>query len=97
MKITFKLIGGFTLPVGSEANFCLLFLHNDEKYFEEPNKFKPERFEHQERKNPFEYIPFSAGSRNCVGRYKMDVTRNNNLTVKLIERNNIFRPKIRQY
>ncbi|KAK7603318.1 hypothetical protein V9T40_003317 [Parthenolecanium corni] len=58
---------GFTLPVGSEANFCLLFLHNDEKYFEEPNKFKPERFEHQERKNPFEYIPFSAGSRNCVG------------------------------
>lgn len=35
-------------------------------YFDEPNKFRPERFfdeQIMERKNPFAYIPFSAGPR----------------------------------
>lgn len=43
--------------------------HN-EKYFEEPEKFKPERFSGErsmEKQNSFTYIPFSAGPRNCIG------------------------------
>lgn len=38
--------------------------------FEDPNTFRPERFEAtttNETQNPFSYIPFSAGPRNCIG------------------------------
>lgn len=43
--------------------------HN-EKNFEDPEKFKPERFlgeRTMEKQNSFTYIPFSAGPRNCIG------------------------------
>lgn len=37
------------------------------KYFSEPEKFMPERFENPTRKWPYSYTPFSAGPRNCIG------------------------------
>ena len=44
-------------------------LHRNEEYWENPLKFNPYRFmgdEFQQR-NPYCYIPFSAGPRNCIG------------------------------
>lgn len=41
-----------------------------EQFFDDPLDYKPERFldEHtMEKRNPFAYIPFSAGPRNCIG------------------------------
>lgn len=40
------------------------------KLYSDPETFRPERFEKTEFKNrssPFQYIPFSAGVRNCIG------------------------------
>ncbi|ODM96682.1 Cytochrome P450 4C1 [Orchesella cincta] len=44
-------------------------IHKNPKYFPEPHVFKPERFitVDGETRNPFAYIPFSAGPRNCIG------------------------------
>lgn len=43
--------------------------HN-EQLFANAEEFKPERFlgeRNTEKLNPFTYIPFSAGPRNCIG------------------------------
>ncbi|KAL0269410.1 UNVERIFIED_CONTAM: hypothetical protein PYX00_007153 [Menopon gallinae] len=44
-------------------------LHRNPDYFPAPNKFEPERFlgRNKDYKNPFTFIPFSAGPRNCIG------------------------------
>lgn len=40
------------------------FMARDPKIFADPLKFDPNRFT-IERSNPFSYVPFSAGPRNC--------------------------------
>lgn len=42
-------------------------MNHDEKLFEEPERFHPERWANAMNNNPFAYIPFSAGPRNCIG------------------------------
>lgn len=43
--------------------------HHDEKYFPNPMKFDPERFndENKHKIKPFTYLPFGAGPRTCIG------------------------------
>lgn len=46
----------------------LIGIHMDPKHFENPDKFDPERFNDENRKNiiPGSYLPFGSGPRNCV-------------------------------
>jgi len=62
-------INGYTLPKGTTANLDFYSLHRDERYFPDPEVFDPDRFlpEHTSRRNPYAYLPFSAGMRNCLG------------------------------
>ncbi|XKL62379.1 hypothetical protein PGB90_002212 [Kerria lacca] len=59
---------GHFLPAGSAVNFNLLHLHRNEKYFPKADQFIPERFDNRaDSMQNYAFIPFSAGSRNCIG------------------------------
>lgn len=59
-------LAGTTVPAGKILTASIMMLHQNEKLYPEPNKFRPERF--LERKfSPYEYIPFGGGPRRCIG------------------------------
>ncbi|KAH8273663.1 hypothetical protein KR018_007557 [Drosophila ironensis] len=59
-------INGTLVPKGTTINIPIVLLGYNDRIFKDPYHFRPERFE-EERPGPFEYVPFSAGPRNCIG------------------------------
>jgi cytochrome P450 family 110 len=59
-------LAGQTIPAGTTLAASIMMLHQNEKLYPEPNKFRPERF--LDRKfSPYEFIPFGGGPRRCIG------------------------------
>eukprot|EP00111_Clytia_hemisphaerica_P006955 TCONS_00020144-protein len=55
-------------PKGTTFSICILAMQRDPNNWSDPMVFKPERFGSPEHDwNPFAFIPFSAGPRNCIG------------------------------
>ncbi|XP_033227747.1 cytochrome P450 4C1-like isoform X2 [Belonocnema kinseyi] len=64
-----KIEGGCIIPKGTTALCFITKIHRDEKYWPDPLKFDPDRFLPDEvaKRNPYCYLPFSKGPRNCIG------------------------------
>ena len=64
-------IGDLQIKKGSSVRPTPLYNYSNPKYFEEPEKFKPERWMNKMEQNlePYVYVPFSAGPRNCIGQH----------------------------
>uniref|UniRef100_A0A914XXN3 Cytochrome P450 n=1 Tax=Panagrolaimus superbus TaxID=310955 RepID=A0A914XXN3_9BILA len=60
-------VGNHILPKGTGVVIIASMVHRDPRYWDNPEIFNPERFLDSELKHPYAYIPFSAGSRNCIG------------------------------
>jgi enediyne biosynthesis protein E7 len=60
---------GFDIPAGVDVLFSPYLLHRHPRYWSEPTRFMPERFDPaQEDERPrFAYMPFAAGPRHCIG------------------------------
>jgi len=60
---------GKMIPSGSSVALNLLELHRDPEVFPDPLKYDPERFRPENclGRNPYSYVPFAAGPRNCIG------------------------------
>lgn len=62
-------VGGNTLKVGTSVMIAQWIVHRQSKYFSEPLKFNPLRWEgdFQRRLPKFAYFPFGGGPRICIG------------------------------
>uniref|UniRef100_A0A6M2DMD3 Putative cytochrome n=1 Tax=Xenopsylla cheopis TaxID=163159 RepID=A0A6M2DMD3_XENCH len=59
----------YTIKKGEGILFPVYHIQRDEKYFKDPEKFDPERFNEENKKDikPYTYMPFGVGPRNCIG------------------------------
>ncbi|EDS33874.1 cytochrome P450 4C1 [Culex quinquefasciatus] len=67
-------MNGTTIKAGQDFLVPIYAIHRNPKVYPDPERFDPERFSDtaESRRGPYDYIPFSAGSRNCIGqRYAM--------------------------
>jgi cytochrome P450 len=59
----------YFIPSNSTVYVPLLCVHRDPQTFSNPEVFDPSRFSPEmcKNRNPYSFIPFSAGPRNCIG------------------------------
>ena len=56
---------GYRIPEGKRVLYSIYLTHRHPAYWTEPNSFNPNRFE--TRPEPYTYLPFGGGPRNCLG------------------------------
>lgn len=62
-------IKGVLIPKGTVVMVPSIVLQRDSTFWPEPEEFHPERFskENKDSINPYIYLPFGTGPRNCIG------------------------------
>lgn len=59
-------LGGYFLPASTELFLSIFHMHHDRAIFEDPHCFDPSRWS-KIKPSVYEYNPFSAGPRMCIG------------------------------
>ena len=61
--------GEYAIPPGADIFISSWLLHRHPDYWDDPDKFIPERFAGADEpaRHRYAYIPFSAGPRHCIG------------------------------
>ena len=57
-----------SIPAGTEVIIDSELIHRSPKYWEDPDRFDPDRFLASSDRDPLSFIPFSFGPRNCIGK-----------------------------
>ncbi len=60
---------GYKVPQDTRVMYSIYLSHRQEEYWDQPEEFKPQRFDRGEdaQRTPFTYVPFGGGPRNCIG------------------------------
>ncbi|MFI9503586.1 cytochrome P450 [Nocardia sp. NPDC052566] len=64
-------IDGYRMPVGTNVLLNSYFLHRHPEFWEDPERFDPDRFTPEEvaKRPKHAYIPFGSGHRICIGKH----------------------------
>jgi cytochrome P450 len=61
-------VAGFHLPEGAIVSMPQWVVHRDERFWDDPETFRPERFAEETADRPdYAYFPFGGGPRKCIG------------------------------
>jgi len=62
-------IKGLHIKKGTPIMTSIYSIHHDPEFYPEPEKFDPERFSVEAKlsRDPYTYLPFGHGPRNCIG------------------------------
>ncbi len=64
-------LGGYDIPADTNMLISQLIMHRDPRYFPEPERFDPERWNASDPRGAslprFAYLPFGGGPRVCIG------------------------------
>jgi len=58
---------GVHIPSGARVLYSIYLTHRDPKHWETADNFQPERFDPGIKYDPYLYLPFGMGKRNCIG------------------------------
>ena len=64
-------LDGYLIPKGTQIGVFIYHIHRHPDVWDNPNDFDPLRFHPSvaDKRDPYAYIPFSAGQRNCIGQH----------------------------
>jgi cytochrome P450 len=60
-------LGGYSIPEGETVAPSQWTIHRDDRFWDEPMAFRPDRFEGEDSRPQFAYFPFGGGPRRCIG------------------------------
>lgn len=73
-RVDYKVPGtDIVIEKGTTVLVSPIGIHHDAKYYPDPEKFDPERFnaENSRDRHSCAYMPFGVGPRNCIGKLKL--------------------------
>jgi len=60
-------LGGYRIAEGTRVMSSIYLVQRHADYWEDPAEFIPDRWKPDFRPQPFTYLPFGGGPRNCIG------------------------------
>ncbi|SEL75092.1 cytochrome P450 [Haloferax larsenii] len=61
-------VGDRTIPAETDIHLSIIRVQRDERWYDDPDEFRPERWEKERDRLRYAYVPFGAGPRSCLGR-----------------------------
>lgn len=63
---------GYAIPEGTRVLYSIYLTHHHPAYWDTSHVFRPERFA-VKKAQPYEFLAFGAGKRNCIGSYFAEI------------------------
>jgi cytochrome P450 len=62
-------VGGYRVPEGTKVSVPQIHIHRDERFYDDPETFRPSRWTDglKEELPDYAYFPFGGGPRHCIG------------------------------
>ncbi|WP_423743910.1 cytochrome P450 (plasmid) [Haladaptatus sp. SPP-AMP-3] len=63
-------VDGYQIPADREIHLAVLSVHRDERFYDNPDSFRPNRWtsEFENELPDYAFMPFGGGRRTCIGR-----------------------------